>query len=310
MSAFRFFVCLAIPCGLMAQSECLTVSGDQILGRDLARAVPALGRIPQSTPLAPAPLAGSSRMFSTSDLQSIAARFSLPLSEAQDVCFRFAMEPLDRVRLEAAMRKTLAIGDSHIEILETTSGDVPKGIVEFTPEGLGVPSAPDQPTGEMWRGNIIYAGAQRFPIWAKVRVTVPSARLVAVEPLHPGSVIRAEQVHLEIVERFPQSGLGDLTPELAAGMAPLRSIAAGAEVRRENLVRPNDVNRGDTVQVDVQFGGAHLSLNGRAESGGHIGDTISVRNPETSKLFQAYVAGSGRVVIGAPPVETARREGY
>ena len=310
MSALRILICLAIPCGLMAQSECVTVSGDQILGRDLARAVPALSRIPQSTPLAPAPVAGSSRVFSSSELESIAARFALPLAEAPQVCFRFAMEPLDRVRMEAAMRKALAIADAHIEILETTSGDVPKGLIELTREGLGVPANPDQPTGEMWRGNIIYSGAQRFPIWAKVRVTVPSARLVALEPLRPGAVIRPEQVHLEIVDRFPQSGIGDLTPELVAGMAPVRSISAGAEIRRENLVRPNDVNRGDTVLVDVRFGAAHLSFSGHAESGGHVGDTVSIRNPESNRMFQAVIAGSGRVIVGNTSIEIARREGF
>jgi flagella basal body P-ring formation protein FlgA len=310
MSALRILLCLAIPCGLMAQAECLTVSGEQILGKDLARAVPALARIPGSTPLAPAPVVGSSRVFSPSELQSIAARFALPPVEATEVCFRFATEMLDRVRMEAAMKKALAIGDAHIEILETTAGDVPKGVIEFTREGLGLPSTPDQPTGEMWRGNILYGGAQRFPIWAKVRVTVPSARLVALEPLRPGTVIRPEQVHLEIADRFPQSGIGDLTPQSIAGMAPVRSIAAGAEIRRENLIRPNDVNRGETVQVNVQFGAAHLSFSGHAESGGHAGDPVSVRNPESNKLFEAVIAGPGLVVVGNTRIEIARREGF
>ncbi|HVW10336.1 MAG TPA: flagellar basal body P-ring formation chaperone FlgA [Bryobacteraceae bacterium] len=310
MSALRILLCLAIPCGLFAQPECLTVTGDQILGRDLARAVPALARIPHSTPLAPAPIVGNMRVFTASELQSIAARFSLPLADAQDVCFRFATEPLDQIRLQAAMKKALAMDDAHIEILETTAGDVPKGTMEFTREGLGVPATPDQTNGETWRGNILYGGVQRFPIWAKVRVTVPSTRLIAVESLRPGAVIRPEQVHLEVADRFPQPGLADLTPESVAGMAPVRSISAGAEIRRDNLLRPNDVNRGDTVQVDVRFGGAHLSFNGHAESGGHIGDTVSVRNPETNRMFQAIVAGSGRVFVGNTPIEISRREGY
>jgi flagella basal body P-ring formation protein FlgA len=310
MSALRILVCLAIPCALMAQSECVAVSGDQILGKDLARAVPALARLPQATPLAPAPIFGGARVFSASELQSIAERFGLPFAAAADVCFRFAAEPLDRVRMEAAMKQALAIADAHIEVLETTSGDVPKGLIEFTREGLGVPATPDQPTGEMWRGNILYGNGQRFPIWAKVRVTVPSTRLVALEPLRPGTVIRPDQVHLEIVDRFPKSGIGDLTPESVAGMAPVRSISAGAEIRRENLVRPNDVNRGDTVQVDVRFGAAHLSFSGHAESSGHVGDTASIRNPESNKLFEAVIAGPGRVVVGNTRVEMARREGY
>ena len=112
------------------------------------------------------------------------------------------------------------------------------------------------------------------------------------------------------MDRFPQSGLADLTPESVAGMAPVRSIAPGAEIRRENLVRPNDVNRGDTVEVDVHFGAAHLSFSGHAESSGHVGDTVSVRNPESNKMFQAVIAGAGRVVVGNTRIEIARREGF
>ena len=66
-----------IPCAL-AQSPCVTVTGDQILGSDLARAIPAFARIPANTPLATSPLPGSTRTFSLSELQSFAARFAVP----------------------------------------------------------------------------------------------------------------------------------------------------------------------------------------------------------------------------------------
>ncbi len=107
MTALRILLCLAIPGALLAQPTCVTITGDQIVGSDLARAVPSLARIPHSTPLAPAPIVGSMRVFSASELQSIAARFSLPLADAQDVCFRFATEPLDVTRIQATMKRRL-----------------------------------------------------------------------------------------------------------------------------------------------------------------------------------------------------------
>lgn len=297
-----------VPCALLAQTPCLTVTGDQILGGDLARAVPALAAIPPNASLAPSPLPGGSRVFSLSELQSLMARFSIVAALPPEVCFRFATETLNRDRTEEAMRKALRIPDARIELLETSSAPVPVGTVEFTRNNLSAPATADQRTGEMWRGDILYAVNRRFPIWAKVRVTVPVGRLVAIDALRPGIPIGAAQVRSELMEGFPGPAAGSLTVDRVAGMTPVRSVAAGAEIRADNLTRPNDVNRGDLVRVDVHFGAAHLAMTGRAESAGHIGDTVAVRNPETSKIFQALVEGAGRVIVTPPGSERVRSE--
>jgi flagella basal body P-ring formation protein FlgA len=78
----------------------------------------------------------------------------------------------------------------------------------------------------------------------------------------------------------------------------------------DNLARPNDVNRGDLVDVEVRFGAAHLALTGRAESGGHVGDTVTVRNPDSSKLFQALVASAGKVIVAPPGTQITAGEGF
>jgi flagella basal body P-ring formation protein FlgA len=44
-------------------------------------------------------------------------------------------------------------------------------------------------------------------------------------------------------------------------------------------------------------GAARLILTARAESGGHGGETISVRNLESNKVFSAQVAGKGKAII-------------
>jgi len=294
--------CWLIPCAL-AQTPCLTVTGEQIRGSDVARAVPALAKISPNVPLAPAPPPGNTRVFYLSELQSIGARFSIRVVDAQEVCFRYATEDLNRDRVTEAMRKALRVPDARIELLETSAGPVPIGVIEFERENLGAPAAPGQRTPLPWRGDIVYAGNRRFPISAKVRISAPVSRLVAVEPLRPGVAIKPSQLRSEIVESFPLATNGVLSIEQIAGMTPLRPIAAGAEIRLDNLTRPNDVNRGDMVHVEVRIGAAHLALTGRAESAGHIGDTIAVRNPDSSKVFHAMVEAAGKVIVERPGLE-------
>ena len=60
---------------------------------------------------------------------------------------------------------------------------------------------------------------------------------------------------------------------------------------------PPPVSRGDTVQVDVWSGRAHLALEARAEGSGSAGERVLIRNPGTQKRFYARIEGPGRVSI-------------
>ncbi len=291
--------CLFAPC-LLAQTPCLSVTGDQILGSDFARAVPALAHISPNAPLGQSPMPGNTRVFHLSELQSIGARFSVAITSPQEVCFRFETQPLNPDRVAEAMRNALQIPDARIEVMETSPATAPAGTIEFARENLGVPAASDSKTPVPWRGDVVYAGNKRFPIWSRVRISAPIGKLTAVEPLRPGVTIKPDQVRMELVEGFPQPVPKIVSIDQIAGMTVLRPIAAGGEIRQENLTRPNDVNRGDTVLVEVRFGAAHLALTGRAESAGHTGDVVEVRNPDTSKVFQARVEGPDRVMVGPP----------
>jgi flagella basal body P-ring formation protein FlgA len=289
LTAYLPLACAQIPCD--------SVRGSQILGADLARAVPAFAGIQTDSPLAPAPSPGSTRVFYRSELESIASRFSLAISVPGEVCFRFASEVFNRESALDAMRKALNIPDSKIELLETTPGLVPAGKMEFTREGLSAPAALDQITPVSWRGNIVYAGDRRYAIQTKVRIVAPLRRVVAIEPLRSGVPIKVEQLRDEAFQGFPPVRNNRLALAQVAGMMPVHPIAAGGEVRLDNLTRPNDINRGDLVHVEVRFGGAHLALMGRAEAAGHVGDVVAIRNPESSKVFQARVEARDRVVV-------------
>jgi flagella basal body P-ring formation protein FlgA len=87
-------------------------------------------------------------------------------------------------------------------------------------------------------------------------------------------------------------------------MLPIHSIASGTELRPDLIAAPNDVDRGDAVQVEVRSGNARLALTARAVTGGRSGETISVRNPENNRIFQARITGKGTAVV-----DTGMRKG-
>ncbi len=67
--------------------------------------------------------------------------------------------------------------------------------------------------------------------------------------------------------------------------------------------RAKDVRQGDIVEVDVHSGLAHLKFEARAESSGAIGETIAVRNPTSTKRFQARIAAKGKVWVDAEGIQ-------
>jgi flagella basal body P-ring formation protein FlgA len=68
-------------------------------------------------------------------------------------------------------------------------------------------------------------------------------------------------------------------------------------VRNVRVVVPPDVLRGDKVRVRVTCGGVLLQFDADAESSGHIGETVIVRNPENNRRFVARVEDKGKVFV-------------
>jgi hypothetical protein len=76
-----------------------------------------------------------------------------------------------------------------------------------------------------------------------------------------------------------------------------RSAEVWARVR---LARPSrEVERSDTVAVEVRSGAALLKFDAQAESGGKAGERVTVRNPGTGARFSAEVEAKGKVMVDA-----------
>jgi flagella basal body P-ring formation protein FlgA len=276
-------------------SVCIDVDGDQILGSDMARAFPAFRALPQEIHIAPVPVFGGTRIFSEPELVSLGARFGIRVSVVpQPVCFRVPAAPLSREAVLAAMRLSLPSPNTRIDLADVSPEPVPPGVIQFPLGGLIHPALVDTPA--LWRGEVV-AGSRHFTIWAKAKISTPLTRLVAVEDLRPGQIVQANQIRAELYDGFPVVKTGPPTIQDVTGMMPLRTVSAGSEIRPEYMVRPFDVARGDLVHVEVRMGKARLSLRGRAEAAGRVGDVISVRNPESNTIFRARVEGKDIVLV-------------
>jgi flagella basal body P-ring formation protein FlgA len=188
------------------------------------------------------------------------------------------------------MRKELP--QASIEIQDYSRQLVPAGDLVFPSASLR-----RAPLETLWIGYIRYAANRRFAVWARVKLSIPVARVVAAADLVPNRPIDPAQLRLETREESFSGGVFPKSIEEAAGKWPRTAIRAGSAIRAVDLQAPPDVVRGEIVRVEVRDGGARLSLEGRAEISGSRGDTILVSNPSSNRRFRARVEGKGRVSV-------------
>lgn len=272
---------------------CHSINADRIYGRDLAEAVPLFAALPPDLAVGFAPVPGMQRIFHPQELRRIAQTNHLDGEITEDVCFAWSLAVPGQENMLAAMRKSLDGMNTQIELLGQSQAAAPAGELSFPLSGLSAFS--DGPV--VWRGYVTYAGNRRFSTWARVRITVKGSRLVATQTLRQGEPIRADQVRVETYEGPLERDKALTNPQQAVGMIPTRPITAGAEIRESLVTAPSDVNRGDTVEVDVQVNSAHITAEGIAEEGGRCGAIITVRNIKSGRKFRARIEGKDKVSV-------------
>ncbi|MGI8743257.1 MAG: flagella basal body P-ring formation protein FlgA [Bryobacteraceae bacterium] len=150
------FALIFVSALVMRAADCIPISGDHILGRDLASANPALASLPPDQVISFAPAPGIQRVLSSRELERIAG------VRIASICFERSVEPLDPDQMRTAMAAALDISKDQIEILDYSRFRVPKGQMEFARAAL-------QPSG-LWNGRLGYGQGRSMPVWAKVKV--------------------------------------------------------------------------------------------------------------------------------------------
>jgi flagella basal body P-ring formation protein FlgA len=284
-----FLLLLVLAAPAFADS-CQSVDGASITASDFAPQVPAFSTLPPETPILAAPFAGVERVVSAAELSRLTRKLNLNLDgPAASLCFELATAPLTADDLLPVFKAAFPAKELKIEILEFTSMRVPRGTLQFTRGGL-------EPSG-LWHGRVVYAEGRSMNVWARVRLLEERTWVEASELLPAGKPIRADQLVLQTGLRSPLDPPAAESLESVVGRKPLRMFAPGAALRPQFLIEPPQVERGDKVSVQVASGGALLQFDAEAESPGHLGDLVFLRNPENGHRFQAKVEGKGKVAI-------------
>jgi len=280
-----------IPLAAFLLAGCLAVdpASDRVTAGDVAPAFPGMETVDAGTPLALAPAPGVSRVFHRPELSRWADRFHLSLPPAE-ICVERKAAPLDPNLALAAMRA--AFPKAEIEILDWTRTRVPEGEITFPAGQLRNGAA-----GQLWSGYVLYGGAHRFPVWARVKVRLMAQCAVALRDLPAGQPIAPDAVDIQSRETAPGAVVCAASIDQIAGKWPRTLVQAGTLVRRNQLAEPLSVLRGDIVKVEARSGGAHLEFEARAEGSGTNGDLIAVTNPTSHRRFPARIAGKGRVTV-------------
>jgi flagella basal body P-ring formation protein FlgA len=126
---------------------------------------------------------------------------------------------------------------------------------------------------------------------------------VVIRPLARGEVIKRTDV---AIERRRKSELHNdpVGPNDAViGMAARQPLRAGQVLRRADMMKPELVQRNETVTLVFEVPGIRLTMRGKALESGAEGDLVSVLNVQSKRTIQGTVAGHNLVVVqsNAPP---------
>ena len=185
-----------------AHAACLPVTGDRILASDLARADARFAALPGALPLAFAP-----HVFQVAELERIARANGVAVTSLAEVCFEMQLHAPAEADFLDAMRRSLP-ASAAITMVEMFPSPIPAGAIVF-------PATTREP--QIWRGYVQYTPTRRFPIWARVAV---SMTLVA----HRGDTVPVEVHSGRAVVRFDAIAQKDIP---ADGVADLRNPTTG-----------------------------------------------------------------------------------
>jgi flagella basal body P-ring formation protein FlgA len=130
-----------------------------------------------------------------------------------------------------------------------------------------------------------------------------------VARLAAGTLVRAEdvrlaRVHVAMVHSEVMHAVVD-----AVGLQLRHPVVAGQPFAVAEMMRPALVQRGSTVQMQLQAPGISLLAQGVAIESGATGERIRVLNPSSRAVVEAEVIGPGRVRVTpeSTPISTAAR---
>ncbi|MGO4406000.1 flagellar basal body P-ring formation chaperone FlgA [Bosea sp. RAF48] len=150
----------------------------------------------------------------------------------------------------------------------------------------------------------------------QARLAVPGSMAMRLKPLRiSGQLVETMEVVVPkrlisrgetlgkddvIVERRPRDGQGgEIISDARAAVDKVarRALLAGVPLRGSDVQREEIVGKGDLVTIVYEAPGLMITLRGKANEAGAMGDVVSVTNPQSKRVLQGKVSGPGRVSV-------------
>lgn len=124
-----------------------------------------------------------------------------------------------------------------------------------------------------------------------VEVVIPKRAIARGETLTAGDVT---------IERRPRDGQGtELVSDSrgAVDKVARRALMAGVPLRTGDVQREEIVAKGELVTIVYEAPGILITMRGRVNESGAMGDVVSVTNPQSKRTLQGTISGPGRVSV-------------
>ncbi len=199
----------------------------------------------------------------------------------------------------AALSKQFALGDPKniavnferelraIQVEPSAKGEPRVARINFDARSGRFDATLEIPTGAANRGMLRLSG----------RAAATRGVVTVTRPVARGAVLKDTDV---TIERRPRAEITrDIIMERdqAVGFAARSNLQPGRPLRTADLMKPELVQRNETVTLIYEVPGIVLTVRGKATEGGAEGDVISVLNEQSKRTVQGVVIGPGRVMI-------------
>ena len=202
---------------------------------------------------------------------------------AEALATQYALGPVKDivVHFEREMRMI------HVE--PSAKGDPRVAYINYDSRSGRFDATLDMPTGAGTHGTLHLTG----------RAAATAEVVTLLRPVERGEVIKDNDV---VIERRPRADVGReliRNADQAVGLAARAAMQAGRPLRVADLMKPEVVQRNETVTLVYNVPGIMLTVRGKATEGGAEGDVISVLNEQSKRTVQGVVVAPGRVVISS-----------
>ncbi len=122
---------------------------------------------------------------------------------------------------------------------------------------------------------------------------------VLAHPVARGEVIAARDLTFARMRKDTLRRDAIVDVDQIIGMTPHNTLRTGQIVAVADLQRPIAVARGALITIVLEEGAMRLTVQGRANEPGSIGDVIRVTNTRSNMVVPAHVDGPNLVSVGS-----------